>query len=308
MKWREYEIYIERHFRKLFPEAQIAHNVRRKGVISKIPRQIDLLIETTLAGFPLSIVIDCKCFSKKVDIKDVEAFLSFLRDLRASKGIMITNSGYSEAAYDRAMYDTHDVELRIIDFKDLDRLQAFGGIPYSRGHCAIISAPDGWILDAAPKGPYIAALYPAGLSEEEAASTEGFIYVMFSHKDSKWPNMKHLLEVQEREIKQHYSTPRLDYVDNPIQRDDCKTTLRILEAPDLKHTLEFTLFLDFPEVILFLNLLTPRSKEKSYRRKLEWVAQKLIKGKMIYDASKRPLSTFEEDREPKDARREGRDA
>jgi hypothetical protein len=48
-------------------------------------------------------------------------------------------------------------------------------------------------------------------------------------------------------------------------------------------TLEYTLFLDFPDVIIFIVLLTPTSKEREYLKKLEWVGQKLIKGKMLYE-------------------------
>ena len=45
MDWKEYETYITRHFQRLFPGTSIQHNVRRKGLISKTMRQIDILIE-----------------------------------------------------------------------------------------------------------------------------------------------------------------------------------------------------------------------------------------------------------------------
>ena len=294
MKWKEYEIYINRHFKRLFPNADIKHNVRRQGIVSKTMRQIDILVDAQVVGFPITIVIDCKCFSKKVDVKDVESFLSFLDDLKISKGIMITNVGYSEAAYNRATYDTRDVELRIINFSDLERFQGFGGIPYSRGHCAIVSAPDGWILDAAgKKGDYVASLYPAGLTHDEALAVEGFIYVVFSHKDRKWPDLPHLLANQDAGIKESYRHPRFEYI-RTIKRDDCDTRLRVLDTQELGNRMEYTLFLDFPEVILFFNLLTPRVKADEYRRKLEWIGEKLIKGKVIYSASKKPIRILAE--------------
>ena len=293
MNWKEYEIYITQHFRRLFPDADIKHNVRRKGIVSKTMRQIDILVEAMVIGFPISVIIDCKCFSKKVDVKDVESFLSFLEDLKASKGIMITNVGYSKAAYNRATYDTKDVELRIINFSDLEKFQAFGGIPYSRGHCAIVSAPDGWILDAVPKGPYVASLYPAGLSQAEAFELEGFIYIVFSHKDKKWPNLDHLLKTHEDGIRRSYKNPRIEYL-NTLHRDDCATRLRVLETTEIEPRVEYTLFLDFPEVIIFFNLLAPRDKMGTYSKKLEWIAEKLIKGKMILDASTSPLKFISE--------------
>ena len=53
MKWKEYEIYITRHFQKLFPKTTIRHDVFREGLISKTKRQIDILIEEQVAGFNL---------------------------------------------------------------------------------------------------------------------------------------------------------------------------------------------------------------------------------------------------------------
>ena len=129
MDWKEYEIYITRHFQKLFPDTPIQRDVRREGIISKTKRQIDILIEGRVAGFDLKVIVDCKYFNKKVTVKEVESFLSFLQDLKASKGILITNIGYTKAAYNRATYDSQDIELRIINFEDLDDFQGFMAIP-----------------------------------------------------------------------------------------------------------------------------------------------------------------------------------
>ncbi len=300
MNWKEYEIYITRHFQKLFPNASIKHNVKRFGIISKIERQIDILVEDTVAGFTISIIIDCKYFSKKVDVKDVESFLSFLLDLKASKGIMITNVGYSKAAYNRATYDTQDVELRIINFEDLDLFQGFLAIPYSGGHCAVVSAPNGWVIDNNPKGPYLASIYPAGLTQEEAFHTDGFMYLLFSHKDKKLPDLQSLLKLQEEGINRKYRKPLYEYIPT-ITRDDCNTILRILEAEEIPNTVDCTLFLDFPEVILFITLLSPKNKLSDYLKKLEWVGIKLIKGQVIHAVNGEPLSIFnqQEKAEPK---------
>ena len=285
MNWQDYELYITRHFKRQFPDASISHNVRRKGAISKTERQIDILIEGDLAGFEISLIVDCKYFNKKVNVKHVEAFLSFLLDLKASKGVLITNVGYSKAAYNRATYDTQDIELRIINFQDLDRFQAFGAIPYSGEHCAVIPAPDGWVIDAAPKGPYLTSLYPAGMSQEEAFHTEGFIYVVFSHKDSNLPDLNSLILKQEDNLKLRYKNPKIKYT-KTIKRKDCKTKMRIVEMEEVNHTCDITIFLDYPDVVIFLTLLTPLKKKENYRKKLEWTAQKLKKGIVKHENSK----------------------
>ena len=86
MDWKEYGIYITKHFQGMFPDASITHDVRREGLLSQTKRQIDILIEGKSAGFDLTVIVDCKFFNKKVDVKEVESFLSFLQDLKASKG------------------------------------------------------------------------------------------------------------------------------------------------------------------------------------------------------------------------------
>ncbi len=289
MDWKDYEIYITKHFQKLFPQTSIKHNVRREGLISKTKRQIDILIEDKVAGFDLNIIVDCKYFNKKVDVKEVESFLSFLQDLKASKGILITNNGYSKAAYNRATYDSQDIELRIINFDDLDKFQGFMAIPYSKSESAIVTSPDGWVVDSAPKGQYVASFYPAGLSQEEAFHTEGFIYLVFSHKDKNWPNLPHLLEKQSNGARNHYHQPKIEYIET-IEREDCSVTMRVIDAVELRSTIEYTVFLDFPNVIIYLTLLTHRDKEKQYLRKLEWISQKLIKGNVIFDKKENPIN------------------
>lgn len=296
MNWRDYEVYITRHFQRLFPGASVRHDIKRLGIVSKVERQIDILIEGNVASFDLTIIIDCKYFGKKVDVKDVDEFLGYLHDLRASKGILITNNGYTEAAYNRATNDTRDVELRIIDFKDLEQYQAFMAIPYFGAHGAVVSAPDGWVVDSAPPKPQLAAFYPMGLSRGEALHSEGYIYLSSSKKDAKWPSLEYLLETQGQAILAHYKNPR--FAHEPIQlRDDCVCRVRHLEADEIPNTIESTLFLDFQEVIIYLNLLAPRSKHSEYLKKLYWIAEKLIKVVVVYNAATKPLAFWKNESE-----------
>jgi hypothetical protein len=288
MNWKEYEIYITKQFQRMFPDTSIQHNVLRDRLLSKTKRQIDILIEGKIAGFNPRIIVDCKFFNKKVDVKDVESFLSFLQDLKASKGILITNNGYSEAAYNRATNDSQDIELRIINFDDLDKWQGFIAIPYSKSHCAVVSAPDGWVVDSSGFGPYVAAFYPAGLTKEEAFKTEeGFIYLGFSHKDKQWPDLPDLLEKQKSALT--YDHPIIEYIDT-IAKNGCNTMMRVIDAKEMGNTIEYTLFIDYPGVILYMTLLSPRAKEHEYVKKLEWIAQKLIKGNVIFDHSEKPAN------------------
>ena len=38
VNWKDYEIYITRHFQRMFPSASIRHDVKRLGIVSKIER------------------------------------------------------------------------------------------------------------------------------------------------------------------------------------------------------------------------------------------------------------------------------
>ena len=290
MSWRDYELYVTRHFQKLFPEASISHDIKRMGVVSRTERQIDILIEQAIAGITLTVVVDCKFFNRKITINHVESFLSFLRDVKASKGILITNVGYTKGAKKRAIYDTQDIELRIIDFQDLEKFQAFIAVPYSGSHCAIVSAPDGWIVDGEQiSNMFCATFYPAGLSLNEARQTEGFIYLVFSHKDKNWSGLPHLLETHKINMNLHYKSPRVEYLDG-IYRDDCASLWRVVDAVEMGDTIEHTVFLDFPTVVIFLTLLTPRSKEAEYTQKLRWICEKLIKGTIIVNEKGEPYN------------------
>lgn len=279
--WQDYEVFIRDHFQRQFPGASIRHNVILPGQKSNINRQIDLLIEADIAGFSITIAIDCKYFSRKVDVKHVDEFLGYLDDLRVSKGVIITNSGYTKAAYDRAMHETRDVELRIVRFDELEKFQSFVAIPYFGAHAAIISAPPGWIIDINPPKPQLAAIHPLGTTLSQAFHTEGYIYVMASIKDANWPTLDALLATQQLEIVQHYSNPRFQQDDVSI-RDDCRTVIRTLEAAELQHTTEATLFIDFEKAVLFLNLLSPSEKYNDYYRKLIWIAEKLQRLNVIH--------------------------
>jgi len=50
-------------------------------------RQIDILVEGEIAGFDISIIIDCKYFSRKVDVKHVESFI------KINPTLLITRAG-----------------------------------------------------------------------------------------------------------------------------------------------------------------------------------------------------------------------
>jgi hypothetical protein len=290
MDWRDYEHYIHKQFRRIFPEADIKHDVKRHGHLSETERQIDIYITGALAGFDVDIAVDCKYFSSNIDVKAVDSFVSMLRDVRANKGVMITNEGYSDAAWNRAYNDTQDLELRIIEFDDLADYQAFGAIPFMGSYCAYIPAPEGWVVDAEPSVPVAAAaLYPLGLNEDVAFRKEGFMYLNFSYKDKNISSLDTLTNLQDQNVREEYPNATIEYHDT-VEREDFETTLRIAEIAENYQGLEYTLFVDLEEFTMFIVLLEPNHQRGNYLKKLEWIGRHLIPGKLVFDQSGNPVS------------------
>ena len=119
--WRKYEKQIFNNLEQKFPNCSITFDDSIFGIFSKTDRQVDISIRGELAGNKLLGVIDCKCYSKNVDIKAVESFLGMLEDLKANIGIMITNVGYSEAAINRS--SVKNLQLDIVKPADLQNLE-----------------------------------------------------------------------------------------------------------------------------------------------------------------------------------------
>ena len=119
--WRKYEKQIFNNLEQKFPNCLITFDDSIFGIFSKTDRQVDISIRGELAGNKLLGVVDCKCYSKNVDVKAVESFLGMLEDLKANIGIMITNVGYSEAAINRS--SVKNLQLDIVKPSELQDLK-----------------------------------------------------------------------------------------------------------------------------------------------------------------------------------------
>ena len=77
MNWKKYEIEILTYFQETYPETTITFDKRIIGKYSKVERQIDIFIEGEIAGYEIKIVVDCKYFSKNIDVKHIESFCKY---------------------------------------------------------------------------------------------------------------------------------------------------------------------------------------------------------------------------------------
>ena len=69
--------------------------------------------------------------------------------------------------------------------------------------------------------------------------------------------------------------------------------MRVTHSAKLEKakTIELTLFLEWPDAIIFVVLLTVGNKLSIHREKLEWVGQKLVKVKMALNSAGLPIDS-----------------
>ncbi|CAM1344719.1 restriction endonuclease [Tenacibaculum amylolyticum] len=119
--WRKYERQIYKELVSVFNDCEFEFDDRIFGKHSKIDRQIDISVRGHIGGNKILGIIDCKHFSKKIDIKVIESFLGMLEDTKANFGLIITNKGYSTSAKNRA--SVRNLRLDIIEFDKLEKIK-----------------------------------------------------------------------------------------------------------------------------------------------------------------------------------------
>ena len=179
LTWREYEMCVFGTLARLLPHANVAKDVRVKGIKTGRMRQIDILVTRDLGGFSLTIAFDCKSYGRKVNVNDVERFLGMLNDIRVSKGVLMTTRGYTKTAWNRAENESRDIELHILTLEQLSRFHSVGcAILWKEQVGALVTPPDGWVVDNEQK-PIVpgsenradtppVTLYPLGHTRDSA--------------------------------------------------------------------------------------------------------------------------------------------
>jgi len=273
MDWKEYEKEISDYFHSEYPDAKLTPDARIVGRFSKIERQIDLLIEGSIVDFKFRIVVDGKYRDKKIDVNDVESFIGFVRDVEADRGIMISTKGYSAAAINRGHYDDSEIELDILNFKELKRFHAFCALPFAGNHGVILPAPFGWIVDGTKREGVVATLYQRGLTFDSAGEAKEWMYINFWSKEKEVNDIDSLCKLQESYLKEVQGV-EIEYRDELI-RKDAKTKLRLLKSPSYP-TPEYTGFVEFDEFIFFCVLFTPKELEAKNLRKLRYIMRSVL--------------------------------
>jgi hypothetical protein len=99
---RELEILVAKIQAQLAPGAEILHDAKLLGRQSNRLRQIDVLVRQQIGQYEILIVLDCKDYTRPVDIKGVEEFHGLVSDVGAHKGVLVCPKGFTDAAKTRA--------------------------------------------------------------------------------------------------------------------------------------------------------------------------------------------------------------
>jgi Restriction endonuclease len=94
----EYEKIAAGIYRMLSPSSHVQHDVKLLGKDSGTERQVDILIEDTVAGHKIAVAVDCKNWNSRIAVPDVGSFASFVKDIGMQKGVMLSKKGYSKNA------------------------------------------------------------------------------------------------------------------------------------------------------------------------------------------------------------------
>lgn len=249
--WQEYEQLVFDECERVFDGALIKSNVYIEGRFSKTRRQIDVLVEgCVIDGYVTSIMFDAKHYSKKVDVKCVESFISMLDDVAIPYGILVTNKGFTDSAIRRAHIGTDNVQVDILSTKELKFLQSPLAIPYMGDYGTVLNSPFGWIIDGKQRGNTPATLYQRGFSFEEATSKKEWMYVNYWDKKLTKFSLSMLVDCQNQEMKNYYGDKVT--IDMNTKND---IILRTAYLSDYNFY-EITAFKDFGHFILFIVLFT----------------------------------------------------
>ena len=282
--WKLYEETIVEHFQEVYPELDVKGNQKIVGIKTKRKRQIDVLISGEFAGFPVRIVIDCKHFSRKVDVKIVESFLGMLDDLKADKGVIITNVGYTEAALERAKFDSRNISLDILDFEDLPTFKGTSDAFPSRWNdkermAIVFSCPFGWQIHPTPPVPGASAgLTKKGVTWEDGWKSKECIYMHLISK-REFPQLEDIFALHESSSLKFDPKVEFDYFedyDDRFTNPFCdKIVLRTGYYSVYPET-EATVFLDFGTFYAYFVLTSPVKNRDRNLNKLAFITRTAI--------------------------------
>jgi len=98
-KGTAFELAVATFVKKIAPDAKVYFDHKIKDRDTGSLRQVDVWIETRIANhYPLSILISCKDYKRKLNISHIGTFINEVRSTGASTGVIYSKSGFTKPA------------------------------------------------------------------------------------------------------------------------------------------------------------------------------------------------------------------
>jgi len=102
-KGKQFEKAVYAFVKALSPNSQVFFDHKVPDRDTGTFRQVDAWIETNYGGhIPLTILISCKDYIRKLDISHIGTFINEIHSTSASTGVIYSSSGFSENALKKA--------------------------------------------------------------------------------------------------------------------------------------------------------------------------------------------------------------
>ena len=252
--WQGYEEAVFQECERVyhFRNCEILKNAHLVGRYSGAKRQIDVLVRFIEGESVIStMLVECKHYAQKINVKIVDSFIGCLEDVGADKGVIVSEKGFTKAAINRAYKGKEDIEVDILSLGELQQFQFEGAFPYCGKHGLAIAAPFGWVIDGKRRGFAPAIFYRRGLPFEVVAEKEKeWMYLQFWEKEPDVDTVNSLIEVQNGTLRDYYES-----ADIHVHEQDglMVREARLSSCP----TMEITVFREFDRFIAFLVLFCP---------------------------------------------------
>jgi hypothetical protein len=119
--WKQYEQQIFERLKEMAGEdAEVEFDARMPGRFSGVDRQVDVFVRGDFAGrvTRATMAVDCKCFTRQVDVKHVEGVIGLVEDVGTDFGLLVTTEGFTPAAKSRADH-ARGMRIDIVPYEEL---------------------------------------------------------------------------------------------------------------------------------------------------------------------------------------------
>lgn len=274
MNWKEYENKVLEYFTERFPNCKIGKNIKLSGNRSQTLREIDILLTTTVFGCSMDLVIECKNWNSKLDVSDIGTFIDKLNDIGISKGIMISKLGYSEGAYKRARSEVN-VQLQVLNFENIPEFYGFWANSYRGNLGAIISAPNGWVVNNdiphERRIDMLGFMHPMEFKPEVASKKRHFMYFqIFPIINGK--DLEDTLKEQDEIVKSNDPNSKIKY-----WKEEIENGIVSYRQIDYKkdNYVEFTGAVEADDFFFYCVCATPPDYNPDDLARLKYVMNKL---------------------------------